>query len=270
MRRQGVRAEGLLKDSDNLIQRYRNLSVRLQDQAEAQSLLQGECDMFNSQVDSTRAWMTELLKPLIGPEDQPEERTYRAQVSQGLSNSVFSTLREGFSPNLRMTCSSQLFRDLRNWPATIVVFFSCWCLQFTYCLIWRFSVLKKSVLSSKEEGDYRMDDLKRQGEHLCEQEALEKVQKQKIQQSVGVVEEQWRSLLQTAEEVLNEAQTEADAQKQFDGLKSQIENVQLWIKDQKKKLLSTSSHMQFAERIQVVKVRRNLRLNVPAGCFHVK
>lgn len=136
-----------------------------------------------------------------------------------------------------------------------MVFFRFWCLQFTYCLIWLSSLPKKSVLNSKEEGDYKMDDLRRQSEHLCEQETLEKVRKQKIQQSVRAVEEQWRSLLQTAEEVLNEAQTEADAQKHFDGLKSQIEIVQLWIKDQKKKLLSTSSHMQFAERIQVVKVR---------------
>lgn len=98
MRRRGVRAEGLLKDSDNLIQRYRNLSVRLQDQAEAQSVLQGECDMFDSQLDSTRAWMTELLKPLSGPENQPEERNYRAQVSEGVKNSVYSTLSETFSP----------------------------------------------------------------------------------------------------------------------------------------------------------------------------
>lgn len=88
VRRQGVRAEGLLKDSDNLIQRYRNLSVRLQEEAEAQSLLQGQWDTFNSQLESTRAWMTELLEPLSGPEQQPEERKYRAQVSEGASNSV--------------------------------------------------------------------------------------------------------------------------------------------------------------------------------------
>lgn len=88
MRRQGVRAEGLLKDSDNLIQRYRNLSVRLQEEAEAQSLLQGQWDTFSSQLESTRAWMTELLEPLSGPEQQPGERKSRAQVSEGASNSV--------------------------------------------------------------------------------------------------------------------------------------------------------------------------------------
>lgn len=113
----------------------------------------------------------------------------------------------------------------------------------------------KTVLSSKQEGDYKMDDLRRQSEHLCEQEALEKVQKQKVQQSVRAVEEQWKSLLETAEEVLRKAQSEADSQKQFDGLKKQIEEVQMWIKDQKKKLMSASSHMQFEERLQIVQVR---------------
>lgn len=119
---------------------------------------------------------------------------------------------------------------------------------------------KKTVLSCKEEGEDKIDELRRQREHLCEQEALEKVQKQKIQQSVGEVEEQWRSLQQTAAEVLKEAQTQADAQKQFDALKSQIEKVQLWIKDQKEKLLSASSHMQFEERMQMVQVGSHLRL----------
>lgn len=100
-----------------------------------------------------------------------------------------------------------------------------------------------------------MDDLRRQGEHLGEQETLEKVQKQKIHQSVRVVEEEWRSLLQTAEEVLNKAQTEADTREQFDSFKSQIEDVQMWIRDQKKKVMSTSSHTPFDERLQIVKVK---------------
>lgn len=88
VRRQGVRAEGLLKDSDNLIQRYRNLSVRLQEEAQAQSLLQEQWDTFSSQLESTRAWMAELLEPLGGPERQPGERKTRAQVSEGASSSV--------------------------------------------------------------------------------------------------------------------------------------------------------------------------------------
>lgn len=89
---------------------------------------------------------------------------------------------------------------------------------------------------------------------------MEKVQKQKIQQSVGEVEEQWRSLLQAAAEVLNQAQTEADAQEQFDASKSRIEKVQMWIKDQEEKLLSASSSVQFEERMQAVQVGSKFRL----------
>lgn len=100
-----------------------------------------------------------------------------------------------------------------------------------------------------------MDELRRQSEHLCEQETLEKVQKQKIQQSVGAAEEQWRSLLQGAEEALSKAQTEAEAREQVDRFKSQIEDVQTWVKDQKKKLVSASGLVQFDERIQIIKVR---------------
>lgn len=100
MRRQGVRAEGLLKDSDNLIQRYRNLSVRLEERAEAQNVLQGECDRFKSQAESTRTWITELLKPLSDPDHQPEEMIYKAQVSDGEFSQHFN---RGFFLDLRIT-----------------------------------------------------------------------------------------------------------------------------------------------------------------------
>lgn len=100
MRRQGVRAEGLLKDSDNLIQRYRNLSARLEERAEAQNLLQGECDLFHSQTESTRTWITELLKPLSDPDHQPEEMIYKAQVSGGGFTQHFN---RSFLSDLRIT-----------------------------------------------------------------------------------------------------------------------------------------------------------------------
>ena len=83
MRRQGVRAETLLKDGDNLIQRYRNLEARLQKQAKAQSDLEGECDRFDTQAESTRTWIRDLLQPLssTGRDVQTEEMKCKAQVS---------------------------------------------------------------------------------------------------------------------------------------------------------------------------------------------
>lgn len=84
VRRQGVRAESLLKDGDNLIQRYKKLEARLQQQADAQNTLEGECDDLSTRAESTRTWITELLQPLAspGPDVQTEEMKEKAQVSQ--------------------------------------------------------------------------------------------------------------------------------------------------------------------------------------------
>lgn len=82
VRRQGVRAEGLLKDTDNLTQRYKKLEARLQQQADDQNTLEGECDDLSAQAESTRTWITELLRPLAspGPDVQTEEMKKKAQV----------------------------------------------------------------------------------------------------------------------------------------------------------------------------------------------
>lgn len=90
VRRQGVRADSLLKDGDNLIQRHRNLEARLQKQAEARSVLQGEVDTFNTQVQSTRSWFKDLLQPLSSPgrDSQTEEMKQKAQVSERSLNLI--------------------------------------------------------------------------------------------------------------------------------------------------------------------------------------
>lgn len=82
VRRQGVRAEGLLKDADNLTQRYKKLEVRLQEQADAQNTMEGKCDELNAQAESTRTWISDLLQPLAspGPDVQTEEMKEKAQV----------------------------------------------------------------------------------------------------------------------------------------------------------------------------------------------
>lgn len=91
VRRQGVRAESLLKDGDNLIQRYRKLEGRLQKQADAQSALEGEFDKFNTQAKSTRTWITDLVQPLTSSDKdtQTEEMKHKAQVSETQSDRHF-------------------------------------------------------------------------------------------------------------------------------------------------------------------------------------
>lgn len=62
-------------------------------------------------------------------------------------------------------------------------------------------------------------------------------------------------MLQAAEEALNKTTTEAATERDFDAFKTQSGNIQSWIKEQKQKLLSHGSPMQFEERSQVAQVR---------------
>ncbi|XP_071368199.1 nesprin-2-like [Centroberyx affinis] len=194
VRRQGVRADSLLKDGDNLLQRYRNLEARLQQQAEAQSAAEGELDGFNAQAESTRAWIRDLLQPLTSHsgETQAEERKHTAQA----------------------------------------------------------------ILSSKPEGDSKVNNLRRQGQSLCDNEDLKESRRREVQQTVRDTEEQWRTVLQAAEEALNKAETQAVLGKDFDAFKTQNEGVQSWIRDQKQKLQSVG-HMQFEERLRIAQAVLN-------------
>ncbi|CAJ1074541.1 LOW QUALITY PROTEIN: nesprin-2 [Xyrichtys novacula] len=82
VRKQGVRAESLLKDGDNLIQRYKNLEAKLQKKVDTQSALRGEVDKFDTQAKSTKSWITDLLQPLKTPDRdaKTEEMKKKAQA----------------------------------------------------------------------------------------------------------------------------------------------------------------------------------------------
>ena len=83
MRRQGVRADGLLKDGDNLLQRYRNLETRLGDQqSQARRDLEGQREEFHTQAESTQTWIRDLAEGLASPhiQGQHQEVKLAAQV----------------------------------------------------------------------------------------------------------------------------------------------------------------------------------------------
>lgn len=99
-----------------------------------------------------------------------------------------------------------------------------------------------------------MSSLRRQSDSLCEQEDLEEGKKQEVQHSVRETEEQWRTALQTAEEVLNKAVTRVQLEKDFDAFKTQKENIQSWIRDQEQNLQSLSGCMQVEEKPKIAQV----------------
>lgn len=83
---------------------------------------------------------------------------------------------------------------------------------------------------------------------------MDESRRQEVEDTVRHTEEQWRKVLQAADEALHKAESEAATETQFEAFRSRSESVQSWIKEQKKKLLSHGSHMQFEERLQVAQV----------------
>nr|XP_033499149.1 nesprin-2 [Epinephelus lanceolatus] len=299
LRKQGVRGESLLKDGDNLIQRYSNLEARLQKQADAQSALEGEFDKFNTQTESTRTWITDLVKPLTstGRDTQTEEIKQKAQAvlsSKPEGDSKVSNLRrkseslceqedleEGKKQEVQQSVreteeqwktalktaednlnkaetQAQLDKDLDAVKAQNENIQS-WikeqeqnvqslggCIQVGEKL-----QIAQVTLNSKPEGDSKLQDLKQKCQSLCDNPGLDESKRREVQDAVRQTEEQWRKVLQAAEEGLNKAKTEASTEKDFDSFKTQSEGVQSWIKEQKQKLLPLSSHMPFEERLQV-------------------
>lgn len=71
---------------------------------------------------------------------------------------------------------------------------------------------------------------------------------------VGETEEQWVQALQTAEEALNKAETQALLDKDFDAFRSHNDDVQTWIRDQEHNLQFAVGYMQIGEKLQAAQV----------------
>lgn len=110
------------------------------------------------------------------------------------------------------------------------------------------------MLSSKPDGDSKLWNLKKQCQSLCDNQSLDESRRQELQDSVRHTEEQWKKVLQAAEEALNKAETDATIGRDYDDFKTQSESTQSWIKEQKQKLLSHGSREQVEERLQAAQV----------------
>ncbi|RVE56937.1 hypothetical protein OJAV_G00211230 [Oryzias javanicus] len=80
VRRQGVRAENLLKEGDNAIQRYRNLEARLQNRVQVQDALRSQLCHFETQAESTKSWISQLLQPLTAPGSNSDPETLKSKA----------------------------------------------------------------------------------------------------------------------------------------------------------------------------------------------
>ncbi|KAA8578682.1 hypothetical protein FQN60_017502, partial [Etheostoma spectabile] len=301
VRRQGVRAESLLKDGDNLIQRYRNLESRLQRQADAQSALEAECDKFNTQAQSTRTWITALLQPLTpsGREAETQERKHRAQAilsSKTQGDSKMNALRrqseslcerEDLQDDRKQEVQQLLRETEKQWNTVLHTAEENLSQAQTQALLGKdldafktqnenveswirdreqsmqlLTGCMQAILSSKPDGESKLQCLKQQFQSLCDSQGLDQGSRREVQDAVRQTEEQWRKVFQAAEDGLNKAQTDAATEKDFDAFKSKSESIQCWIKEQKQKLLSLGSHMPFEERLQVAQAVMTSKLEI--------
>ncbi|KAJ3613146.1 hypothetical protein NHX12_019398, partial [Muraenolepis orangiensis] len=226
VRRQGVRADSLLKDGDNLLQRYRNLETRLQDQqvkdqrvqdqrvqdqrakeqqaqeeqARARRALEGQQEDFHTRADSTQTWIRDLAQAVASPHIQGQHQDIKRAA--------------------------------------------------------------QAVLDSKPEGDTKIEDLRRQGQTVCEHEGLEESRRTKLQQTVEDTEEEWRKVLEKAEESLHRAKAQAAVEENLKDFKNQKESVLSWVRQQNQNLRSLGGHMTLEERLQIP---QNILASKPAG-----
>ncbi|XP_061531422.1 uncharacterized protein syne2b isoform X2 [Phycodurus eques] len=179
VRHQGVRADRILKDSDNVIQRYRNLEARLQTQAEEHDVSGGQLNQFATQAEHIRTWFKDLLCSVTS------------------------------------ACEDLSYKEM--------------------------SLKAEAVLSARPEGDTQMNRLRLQSQSLCEQDQLEQSRKQEVQQSVRNLEDEWRIILQAAEDVLNKTEMQVRFNQEVEALKAQSENLQSWINNLTQNLQSYES-----------------------------
>ena len=121
-----------------------------------------------------------------------------------------------------------------------------------------FPLCHQVILCSKSKGDSQMNSLRSKGQSLREQQILDESRKQEVDQTVRETEEQWRRALQTAEEALDKAETQALLDKDLVAFETQKENVQSWIRDQEQNLQAAGGQMQVEEKLRIARVSLKL------------
>lgn len=63
-------------------------------------------------------------------------------------------------------------------------------------------------MTSRPEGDCKVNNLRRRGQSLCDQQDVDEGRKQRVQQTVRDVEELWKAVLQDASQLKAAAEAE--------------------------------------------------------------
>uniref|UniRef100_A0A671NG48 KASH domain-containing protein n=1 Tax=Sinocyclocheilus anshuiensis TaxID=1608454 RepID=A0A671NG48_9TELE len=102
----------------------------------------------------------------------------------------------------------------------------------------------QTILNSESEGDYKLANLRRKAEVLCSREGLEEKRKQEIQLNLRSIEEEWKKVLASAQELKSQAELQDSLARELQNVCTQEESTWTWVKNQKDCLdsLGKSTH----------------------------
>lgn len=108
-------------------------------------------------------------------------------------------------------------------------------------------------MSSKPEGDSKLQELRRRGQSLCGED-LEEHKKQELQQKVRAAEEQWTRIMLNAKQALDQAERQCALEGQLRGFKDLSENTRNWLEDKKQSLVSLDTQTDLEKTITTAQV----------------
>lgn len=108
-------------------------------------------------------------------------------------------------------------------------------------------------MSSKAEGDYRIQKLRSLCQSVCSQD-LGKQKKQDLEQRLQDSEEQWARLLKNAKQAMSEAERECALDLQIRNFEALNESIGNWLKERQKDLMSLDNETDLEQVIKMSQV----------------
>lgn len=126
-----------------------------------------------------------------------------------------------------------------------------------------FDFSPQTVLSCKPEGDAKLTELRRQSQSLSEQQDLQDSVKQEAQQTVRDSEEQWTTVLQSAENSLKRAEVQYSLSRELEAFRSQAGSTDTWVKELQQQAESKGSgtqgsRAQIEDRLSTAQVKQKI------------
>lgn len=137
-----------------------------------------------------------------------------------------------------------------------------------------FDFSPQTILSRKPEGDAKLTELRRQSQSLSEQQDLQDSVKREAQQTVKDSEEQWTTVLQSAENSLKRAEVQYSLSRELEAFRSQAGNTDTWVKELQQQAESKGSgtqgsRAQIEDRLSTAQVKQKI-LNVFFSIHQIK